>query len=391
MKPTLVGCLKRGGLPTDAASNPGGFVINVHWSDLEPTEGSFSPTVIAAIMHALSVGASFGLRGKLRTYGGDVTPGWLLQRCGAIPGYVESQSGLVVTIPNMWATSAYVTALAAREVRLAGLFDGDARLATNIIGGLQSVYDEPFQLFNATTAALLLANGYSDAAFIAGMQQCIDAQTGAWHTTPQALAFNPFKTAASGGRQLDMSVVDAMMAYLRSRGGPSAVIGNNSWKLSSLWSQPLYALMRSHGAPLYLQTAGMANIGDVRVAMASAVAEPAVFSVELPDNNGLTSAEIAAFNNHLLANAGNPTPTPVPAPTPTPHPTPTPTPHPTPVPGPAPPGGGHLALEVAVAGGLGLGGLLLVRHASRAHTVATPPATPKQPAQRHRARQRRKH
>jgi hypothetical protein len=300
-KPTLVGCLQRQGAPKDPTGY-GGFVILTDWATLEPTQGRYDFSAVDAGLNTTLP----SLRAKLRVT--PPYPAWMLKALGSV-AYTQPQQGINTTIPRVW-DARFAALYAKLQAALAAKYDQDDRLAVVVATGPAGYYAEPFLLWNAASAGPLVVGGYTSALQSASMRACLTA-CGVWQHTPVAVALNPPNDKGLIGEP------QATMALTRITLGVTAILENNSWRdgYGPSGADPyskMYKAMAAAGAPLCLQTATMAAVGDLHAAMEGAIGL-GVCSVELPAGHGLSAAEMTAYSKRLAANAPQaPTPPPPP-------------------------------------------------------------------------------
>lgn len=152
-KDPCAGVMDRQGAPTGTGYRPPGpvtaYVVstgghdNVWWSELEPTQGALSPTVMAAILTQLDDAASDGYSGglKLRVLYGVNAPAWAKTAFGT--AIIETENGTENTCVCYWRPAA-LAAFDDLTRRLAAELDGHPALRDVAItwDGLQ--YGEPF-------------------------------------------------------------------------------------------------------------------------------------------------------------------------------------------------------------------------------------------------------
>ena len=261
-KPLLVGLIDKGNaapfqvgqpfpvidLSNEVASSPGlaGVVVNVSWSQLEPTQGTFDFSTLDASLSAVQAyndqhpSAQLGVR--LRVFGADDAPDWAKNLDGT-PISITA-NGQSRGTDGQWWKPDYRSAWAALQQALAQRYDNNPLVREVVVASCASLTDEPFIM--ATTSsdkAQLLADGWSNMA----QQACLDgalSDYAPWHHSAVYYPFNPFTTMTSAGTVgIDDSVTDEVMqrcASSASSGGPWCILGNNA--ISSPATQPAGSL-----------------------------------------------------------------------------------------------------------------------------------------------------
>jgi Beta-galactosidase len=261
-KPLLVGLIDKGNaapfqagqpfpvidLSNEVASSPGlaGVVVNVSWSQLEPTQGTFDFSTLDASLSAVQTyndqypSAQLGVR--LRVFGADDAPAWAKTLDGT-PISITANGGSQGTDGQWWQPD-YRVAWAALQQALAQRYDNNPLVREVVVASCASLTDEPFVM--ATTSSdktQMLADGWTDAA----QQACLDgalSDYAPWQHTALYYPFNPFTTISTAGTVgTDDSVTDEVMqrcASSVSSGGPWCILGNNA--VSSPATQPAGSL-----------------------------------------------------------------------------------------------------------------------------------------------------
>ncbi len=261
-KPLLVGLIDKGNaapfqvgqpfpvidLSNEVASSPGlaGVVVNVSWSQLEPTQGTFDFSTLDASLSAVQTydnqhsNAQLGVR--LRVFGADDAPDWAKNLDGT-PISITA-NGQSRGTDGQWWKPDYRSAWAALQQALAQRYDNNPLVREVVVASCASLTDEPFIM--ATTSSdktQLLADGWSNMA----QQACLDgalSDYAPWQHTAVYFPFNPFTTMTSAGTVgIDDSVTDEVMqrcADSASSGGPWCILGNNA--ISSPATQPAGSL-----------------------------------------------------------------------------------------------------------------------------------------------------
>jgi Beta-galactosidase len=218
-----------------AASSPGltGTVVDVSWSQLEPSEGTFDFSTLDADLTAVSAyntahpGATLGV--KLRVWGANDAPGWAKTMDGT--SITTDVNNMTATVGQWWKPD-YRAAWAALQVALAQRYDNNPLINEVVVASCASLTDEPMVMAaSPDVASVLLADGWSDSA----QQACLDgalSDYAPWQHTAIYYPFNPFTTISSSGqRGIDDSVTAEVMqrcADSLSSGGPWCILGNNA-------------------------------------------------------------------------------------------------------------------------------------------------------------------
>jgi hypothetical protein len=218
-------------------------VIQLFWSQLEPTQGGFDDNALTA---ALAILAQYNAEypatpvvAKLRIFMGVGTPGWVATATG--PVTVTASSGQPMTIGKFW-TPAYIALWQQLQQHLAGEFDGSAAIGEVAITSCSSLTGEPFVLPSTSAdISALLAAGYTDAEG----KSCL---TGApqdyadWKITPLDYTFNAFTEIGSGAPVPDTGFSVQEMAAFRAALGSRGVVANHGLQPQLTLDQtPIYA------------------------------------------------------------------------------------------------------------------------------------------------------
>jgi hypothetical protein len=222
-------------LSEEVASSPGlaGTVVDVSWSQLEPSPGTFDFSTLDADLAAVSnynsahPGATLGV--KLRVWAANDAPEWAKTMDGTpISTDVNNQPATVA----QWWQPDYRAAWAALQSALAQRYDNNPLINEVVVASCASLTDEPM-IMAATpdVATVLLADGWTNAA----QQSCLDgalSDYAPWHHTGIYYPFSPFTTISpSGQRGIDDSVTAEVMqrcADSLALGGPWCILGNNA-------------------------------------------------------------------------------------------------------------------------------------------------------------------
>ena len=289
LKPLLGGLLDRSGVPpTSYVTSLGGFVVNVHWSDLQPEQGGpLAPdnAIDQAITTVRALNASYhvNLGLKIRLLAGVWAPQWAKELGGSPISLINPQSGGAGTIGRFW-TDQFAQAYAQLENLLAAKYDNVPEIREVTISRCTTFYDEPFirdsgYLPNVTG---LLDAGYTLAADENCQREEVDASA-VWHHTHVDLAFNPYEVIGAGGvTSTDELFTESMMAYCRRALASQCVLENNSLRSPPLPSYvAMYQSMTSLGQPIAFQTATASRVGSLTTTLGYAITMGAS-SVELP-------------------------------------------------------------------------------------------------------------
>jgi hypothetical protein len=217
------------------ASSPGltGTVVDVSWSQLEPSQGTFDFSTLDADLADVSAynsahpGATLGV--KLRVWAANDAPEWAKTMDGT--PISTDVNNLPATVGQWWKPD-YRAAWAALQSALAQRYDNNPLINEVVVASCASLTDEPMIMAaGPLVAPTLLADGWTDAM----QQSCLDgamSDYAPWHHTAIYYPFSPFTTiSASGQRGIDDSVTAEVMqrcANSLSSGGPWCILGNNA-------------------------------------------------------------------------------------------------------------------------------------------------------------------
>jgi len=312
LKPVLQGLLDRDGPPPASfASLLGGYVVNVHWSDLQLTPGGpITPAnaIDQAITQVRRLNAedhtSLGL--KLRIFAGIWAPAWAKNLGGSPILVTDPVSGGGGTIGRFW-TPVFGNAYAEFEAELAAKYDNVPEIREVTISRCTTVFAEPFirDIADPATVSALLAAGYSFSADQTCQEQEVTAHL-VWRHTHSDLSFNPYQMInADGSTATNEPFTQSMMMFCRQTLGPGCVLENNSLKSAAGRTFTImYSAMQALGAPISFQTAVTARVGNLSDAIAYAISLGAN-SVELP--GGFQSEGPSAFAQVAGQLRANPT------------------------------------------------------------------------------------
>ena len=245
-----------------------GAVINLKWSDLEPSEGSYDfSTVETALNTVASYNAAYPqtpLAAKLRVFAGVNCPAWVYQTLGSVqlvsaaPSATTQANGATFTFAHFW-TAAYETAWAALMSSLAATYDNEALVSCITISSASSHTAEPFTIgSNQQNAAALIAAGFTDAQWQQALNNAVQDYA-AWQTTNLDFPFNPLLTLQSKPMDSSTTMPVALMNSFRSALGGRAIVSNHALRPSPPASDKeseIWAAQSACGAPITFQTAG---------------------------------------------------------------------------------------------------------------------------------------
>ena len=198
-------------------------VIDLFWSQLEPSQGVFDDT---ALTSALAKLATYNLQNptapvtaKLRIFAGVGTPPWVIQATGGVT--LSDTQGHSAQVGKFW-TSAYQGFWRGLQAHLAATYDSSAMVSEVAISSCSTSTAEPFILpHDAASITALTQAGYTDAVGEACLMNA-PADYAAWTKTPLDYTFNSFTTVSGGSVGADsvfpIQVMDAFRAVLGTRG-----------------------------------------------------------------------------------------------------------------------------------------------------------------------------
>jgi hypothetical protein len=311
LKPVFGGLLDRSGVPPATFLGAlAGYVVNVHWNQLQPASGAtLAPdnAIDQAIAQVRALNATdhthLGL--KLRIFAGIYAPDWVKSLGGSPVAVSNPQGGRSGTIGRFW-TDPFGQAYDRLEALLAAKYDQVPEVREVTVARCTTFYDEPFirDVSDPSTVTALISAGYTLEADETCQRQEIDAAT-VWQHTHSDLALNPYQAINSDGSTSgDEAFTDLMMSYCRQVLGSACVLENNSLRYPP---QPaymaMYEQMQSLGQPIAFQTAAAQRIGNLQSALQYAVSLGAN-SVELPgDYQALATPAAFSVTNAALARA----------------------------------------------------------------------------------------
>ena len=307
LKPVLAGLLDRNEPPA-AAFVPvmGGFVVNVHWADIQPSPGGPIASNNAidqaiATLHQIDPSGRMGL--KVRLFAGIYAPAWAKSLGGSPIEVLDPSSDAGGTIGRFW-TDAFGAAYDDLETKLAARYDAAPEIREITISRCTTVYTEPFirDASDVITVAALRKAGFTVAADQRCQREEIEAHA-VWTQTRSDLAFNPYQNLDEVPSS-DEGFTEEMMSFCRTTLGARCVLANNSLRTPPQQSYvSMYTYMQSLGPPIAIQTATLSRIGDLGTTLQSAITLGAS-SVELPAGyQSFPAAALSTYDTGLGANA----------------------------------------------------------------------------------------
>jgi hypothetical protein len=308
IKPALAGLLSRDGPPPAAyTSVMGGFVVNVHWSDIQPeangpiaADNAIDQAI--ATLHQIDPSGKMGL--KLRLFAGIYAPDWAKSIDGPRIPIRDPATGASGTVGRFW-SAGFGAAYADLMSKLAAKYDSVPEVREITISRCTTAYAEPFirDAGDAATVNALLQAGFTVSADESCLREEIDAHA-VWVRTRSDLAFNPYQRL-DGGRRGDEAFTESMMDYCRATLGARCVLENNSIRVP-LQFPAMYSHIESLGPPIGFQTAVLAKVGDLDATLQTAI-NLGAGSVELPSGYQLLTpaAVLASYDRALAAQAPN--------------------------------------------------------------------------------------
>ena len=188
-KPLIVGVIDKGNaapflagqafpvadLSLDASRSPGlgGTVVNVSWSQLEPTPGRYDFSTLDASLAAVSAydmtHPDTALAVKLRVFGANGAPVWAKTLAGT-PITITANGSIRGTVGQWWKPD-YRAAWAGLQAVLAYRYDNNPLVHEVAVSSCSSLTAEPFVMSPApSNVAQLLADGWTNSA----QQACLD-------------------------------------------------------------------------------------------------------------------------------------------------------------------------------------------------------------------------
>jgi hypothetical protein len=233
-------------------------VMNVTWSQIEPTRGHFD---FSFIDHGLSEVRAYNAKhpahpitAKLRISSGQKTPAWAMSLGGpSFQVFHHSDVDHAYTVPRYW-TPEYRKAWHEAQDALAARYDAEPLVQEVAISSCSLITDEPFvPASGADSSANQKAAGLTDAVRQDCLMHAWDDYS-AWKVTPLDYTVNPYALFDGPERVPDIEFTYKVMAAFRAALGRRAVIGNHGLQnpLKDV-AVPLYAEMTKLGAPLEMQ------------------------------------------------------------------------------------------------------------------------------------------
>jgi hypothetical protein len=208
-----------------------GIVVNIDWSQLEPTKNQFVYTALNKSLAAVTTynqqHPSHALAVKLRVFGGYAAPRW-----------AKTMDGNPVTVSGadtdgQWWQPDYRQAWATLQNNLAAQYDKNALVASVAMDSCASLTQEPFNMAaSASVLKQIEADGWTDQK----QEQCLEgafSDYSAWQYTPIDYAFNPFKYVKPGATTFtsDTAITNTVMAECaqsQANGGPVCILSNHA-------------------------------------------------------------------------------------------------------------------------------------------------------------------
>jgi hypothetical protein len=203
-------------------------VIQLYWSQLEPSQGVFDDTSLTTALAGLAAYnakyPSTPVVGKLRIFMGLGTPAWVISATG--PVTLTDSSGDSITVGEFW-TPAYDTLWQALQQHLASEYDNSPIIAEVAITSCSSLTGEPFILPQTKTAiAALHQAGYTDALGMACLTNAPN-DFAAWKNTPLDYTFNSFTQTDTGYGVSNTAFPVQEMQTFRTALGTRGVVANH--------------------------------------------------------------------------------------------------------------------------------------------------------------------
>jgi hypothetical protein len=282
----------------------GGFVVNVHWADLQPSPGASiasNNAIDQAIttLHQIDPSGRIGV--KVRLFTGIYAPDWAKSLGGPPIPITDPTTGASGTIGRFW-TNGFGAAYNDLEMKLSAMYDSAPEIREVTISRCTTVYAEPFirDAANPSAVSALLQAGFTlDADQKCHREQILAHQV--WAHTRSDLSFNPYQRIGGGPRS-DEAFSEEMMSFCRSTLGARCVLANNSLR-TPLQFPEMYAAIQALGPPIAFQTAVLAKVGDLGATIRTAISLGAA-SVELPGGFESTPPQtLSGYTSGLAANA----------------------------------------------------------------------------------------
>jgi hypothetical protein len=304
LKPMIQGLIDRDGPPPKGFLGPvSAFVVNVTWSQLQPTPyGSLTPDnpIDQAIAAARALGDGVGV--KIRLLTGIDAPAWVKALDGGPVSVYSTLDQVGGTIGRFW-TADFGHAYDDLWDKLAAEYDSIPQIREITVSRCMTVFAETFlrDTSDPTTVGNLLAAGFSAGADQTCIQQEIADGT-VWKQTRIGVAFNPYQEILPGAVVItDEAFTESMMQYCRTELGAQCVLENNSIRWPPMAGQypEMYSSIQSLGAPISFQTATGARIGSLAQTLTWAAGIGAD-AVELPQGYESTPLSTLAAGAEVL-------------------------------------------------------------------------------------------
>lgn len=241
-KPVLVGLVTMGPATTltpptntfaELNAHPGIYsaaVIELYWSQLEPSQGTFDDTALTTALATLGTynaqHPTAPVVGKLRIFMGIGTPAWVIAATGGVTITDSFASG---TVGKFW-TPQYDALWLSLQNHLASEYDSNPMIGEIAITSCSSLTGEPFIVpQDQTSVTNLHAAGYTDAL----QQACLSNAPNdyaAWKNTPLDYTINQLTLTDVGNVGIDTSFPIQVMNTFRTALGTRAVVANHGFQ-----------------------------------------------------------------------------------------------------------------------------------------------------------------
>ncbi len=231
-----------------------GIVVNLAWSQLEPTPDSYDFQALEQSLAAVSAynraHAGHALEVRLRVFAGPDAPAWV-KSLGGPPisaTYTPAHTPTITATLGRWWTASYNDAWSAFQHALADHFDDNPLIHSVAVTSCVTADAEPF-ILNKQTFLAAVPDGLTSALQQACLSHALAAYSG-WRRTPLEYTFNSYPTFTQTGQQVDQdSFVDQVMGQcqaLQSRTGQVCELGQHALSSPPLkGEQPVYEEMAS--------------------------------------------------------------------------------------------------------------------------------------------------
>lgn len=258
-----------------------GAVVDLFWSQLEPSQGEFDDSAIDAALAALTrYNAQYPAApvvAKLRIFAGVGTPAWVIAATGAVTA--TDDQGQNFTAAKFWTTQ-YQGYWRGLQEHLAQRYDGQAMVGEVAISSCSSITAEPFIVpHNATALTALHAAGYTDAQDRACLAAAVQDYA-AWQTTPLDYTFNTFFTTDAQPGADDPAFTIQVMDAFRAALGTRAVLANHG----------LQAPLKPGAVPIYAE---FTNLYDQAAGHAPPMLSPLEFQTFSPTTDWPSAVALA--------------------------------------------------------------------------------------------------